>query len=324
MIALEAVSARRPPAALEGLSLTWGPGVHAVVGAPADGGPLLLALVAGQVRPRAGRVQVLVGSPADKGVRERVAFAPLEPPLPDAMRVGAVLELAAALRGDGAAGPLERLAALGVEALAPRRVRSLSREEARAVALAEAMTSPRVRIVLVEEPFLGLDPRAAARLPMVLRERAHEGCAVVVATASMRDASALADDQLLLYRGRAVGSGPSFDLLTGATPAGARVRIVTSDARSLLAALAREPEVDAVAHRDGAVIARGADALALARAAGRAVIEAGVDVIEVRVEPPSLEAARAASATAATAARVPAPPTLALPSPTPAAGERAP
>jgi ABC-2 type transport system ATP-binding protein len=290
VIALEAVSARRPPAALESLSLTWGPGIHAALGSPGDGGPLLLAVMAGAVRPRAGKVQVLMGSPADKGVRERVAFVPLEPPLPEAMRVGAVLELAATLRGDGAGGAVERLAALGVEALASRRVRSLSREEARAVALAEATTSPQVRVVLIEEPLVGLDPRAAARLSVVLRERAREGCAIVIATASARDASALADDQILLRRGRAAGYGASIDLASGAAPGGAtgaRVRIVASDARTLLAALAREPEVHAVAHRDGTVVARGADALALARAAGRAVIDAGVEVIELRVEPPA-------------------------------------
>ena len=40
MIAVEEVSARRAPLTLARLSLSWGPGVHSIVGTRADGGPL--------------------------------------------------------------------------------------------------------------------------------------------------------------------------------------------------------------------------------------------------------------------------------------------
>jgi ABC-2 type transport system ATP-binding protein len=301
VIALEAVSARRTPFAIENVSLTWGPGVHALVGAPADGGGLLLAVVAGLVRARKGRVQVLGAKPTDRGVRERIALVPLEPQLPEAMRVCDVLALAATIRGDMAADPVERLAALGIEALGARRTTTLSREESRAVALAEAMTSARVRVVLLEEPLVCVDPRAVASLTRTLRERARDGCAVVMATASVRDACELADNQVLLHRGNVVGQTAALDLLAGFAPHGARVRVVTSDARALLAALAREPEVDAIAHRDGAVLARGADALAIARAAARAVVESGIDIFEMRIESPTVDEARAATTGVATA-----------------------
>jgi ABC-2 type transport system ATP-binding protein len=262
---------------------------------------LLLAVMAGRVRARKGRVQVLVGDPTDTGVRERIAFVPLEPQLPEAMRVRDVLALAAVIRGDPPGDPVERLATLGVEALGPRLTQTLSREESRAVAMAEAATSARVRVVLLEEPLVAVDPRAAPRLPAALRDRARDGCAVVIATASVRDACELADDQVLLHRGGVVGQSSALDLVSGFAPHGARVRVVTSNARALLAALARDPDVDAVAHRDGAVVARGADALAVARAAARAVLESGVDLVEMRVEPPTVEEARAATTGVATA-----------------------
>ncbi|MGD0530657.1 MAG: ABC transporter ATP-binding protein, partial [Polyangiaceae bacterium] len=63
MIALEGVAARRAPLTLARLTLSWGAGVHSLLGAPSDGGPLLLELVAGQARLRAGRVRLLEGSP---------------------------------------------------------------------------------------------------------------------------------------------------------------------------------------------------------------------------------------------------------------------
>jgi ABC-type multidrug transport system ATPase subunit len=302
LIALEAIAARHASLALSKISLTWGPGVHALVGASADGGPLLLALIAGAARPRAGRVRVLDGAPTDPAVRAHLAFVPLERALPQGMRVAEVLEIAAVIRGDPPQNAAERLGALGIQPLATRSVETLSREEARAVAIAEAVTSRGVRVLLIEEPLVSLDPRAASRLPEVLRARSLAGTAVVVATASVRDAQELADDCVVLRAGAVVGRAPSLDLFAGlsgtsGTPGdGARLRIWSSDPRALAAALAREERVEAVARRDASVTVRGRDPVELARAAGRAVVASGVALREIRVETPSLREARAALA----------------------------
>jgi ABC-type multidrug transport system ATPase subunit len=301
VITLEAVAARRAPLTLAHLSLSWGPGVHSIVGTPADGGPLVLELVAGQARLRTGRVRVLDASPRDAAVRRELALVLLEASLPAALSAAEVLALAATLRGEPATDPVARLATLGVEALAPRRVQTLAPEEARAVALAEALTSTRVRVLLLEEPLAGVDPRAAARVPELVRARGRDGCAVLLATASLRDAGVLADDHVLLRGGTVAGRAGSLAELSAFSPDGVRMRIVASDPQALLAAVAREGAVDAVARRDGAVVARGRDAALLAAAVGRAVVASGVDVTEMRVEPPSMDDARAASAGVSTA-----------------------
>jgi ABC-2 type transport system ATP-binding protein len=304
VIKVDRVAARERPMVLASVSAAWGAGVHAVLGTPADGGPLLLALLAGAARARAGSIEVLGGSPEAPEVRRQVARVPLVVSLPEALRVDEVLAVAAAVRHEAAQAPERRLAALGVEALATRKVRSLSRPEARAVALAEAVTSTRVRVLLVEEPFVLMDPRASARLSGVLRERASSGCAVIVETASPRDAGELADDHLLLRAGAVAGRASSMEELAGFSPEGARLRVVArdpDDARAIAAALAADPDVQAVEHRGAAVVARGDDATRLAKAAGRAVVAADRDVSEIRIEPPSLDEARASAAGIATA-----------------------
>jgi ABC-type multidrug transport system ATPase subunit len=286
MITLQDVRARRAPLALAGLSVSWNAGVHAVVGSPGDGGPLLLALIAGRERPRAGSVQVTDGEPTRADVRPRIAYVPLHPVLPEALRVDEVLRTAAAIRGDAPADPAARLAVLGVESLARRPVRSLFVEEVHTVALAEALTSSRAQVLLFEEPLLALDPRATSRVAEAIRARAREGRAVVVATASVRDSAELADDHLLLRGGKVVGRGGS-GMDGAALPAdGARLRIVSSDAQELLAAIAHEEAVEAVARRDAAVIVRGRSASALAEAVGRAVTISGVEITELRFELP--------------------------------------
>jgi ABC-2 type transport system ATP-binding protein len=289
LIALEGIAARRKPLTLSSVSVAWEAGVHGVVGARSDGGPLLLALVAGLVQPRSGKVAVLGGAPTDVAVRKQVALVPLEPALPDAMRVREALAMATAIRGEAERDETARLARLGVETLADRSVRSLSRPEARAVALAEALTSTSVRVLLVEEPLLAIDPRAAGLVPEALRERGRSGCAVVVTTSSMRDASELADDWVVLRDGAIVGRAASLDALLGAAHQGTHLRIVLRDPEAipaLVAALAREGEVDSIERDEAVVRLRGQDTTELARAAARAALEAGCELAELRVDAP--------------------------------------
>jgi ABC-type multidrug transport system ATPase subunit len=296
VVTLRGVLSRKAPLSRAGLTIAWGEGLHAIVGTVADGGPLLLALVAGRERVRTGELRVLGHAPDDASTRPQIALVPVAPQLPEALRVHEVLALAASLRGEPGRPAAERLAPLGLEALAPRAVRSLSPEEARAVAMTEALTSTRVRVLLLDEPLAGLDPRAAGRLPGLLRARAGDGAAVLIATASVRDAGELADDHVLLQAGVLVGHAASLDALATFTPAGARMRVLASDPQALIAALAREPEIEAVARRDGVVVARGGSARSLAQAVGRAVLAAGVEVVEMRLEPPSLDDTRLAVA----------------------------
>ncbi len=287
MIALEEVAARRRPLTLARISHVWAAGSHAVVGSRSDGGPLLLALIAGLARPRSGRVRVLDAAPIEAAVRRQIALVSLDPALPEAMRVHEALALAAAVRKETGRDAADRLAVLGVEMLAERRVQSLSRGEARAVALAEALTSASVRVLLVEEPLVAMDPRAQGRVPEALRARGRDGCAVVVTTASMRDAGELADDWLALRAGAIVGQAACVDTLTEAAPDGASLRVVLRHARevpALVAALAREGDVDTIERDQGSVRLHGRDATALARAIGRAALEADTDIAELRLD----------------------------------------
>ncbi len=298
MIELELVAARKAPLALSRVSLSWGPGSHAIIGGRTDGGPLLLDLIAGRASARSGAVRVLGGAPTDAAVRTKIAYVPLEPALPEALRVHEALALAASVRGELATATATRLVPLGLEMLADRTIRSLSLPEARAVALCEAVSSSAVRVLLVEEPFVAMDPRAAARIPGVLRQRAADGCAIVVATASIRDAGDLVDDHVLLRRGAIVRQGPSVEALVGFWQDGnnARLRVVVEtsrDAQALVAALAHEADILAIERFVGGVCARGRDPAAVARAAARAAVEAGIDVTELRFDPPSLDEARA-------------------------------
>ena len=284
MISLDRVAARRAPMTLSDVSAQWGPGVHSIVGAPSDGTSLLLGLLSGTDAPRSGAIRVLDGAPTDRAIARQIGRILLDTPLAEPLRVDETLSLAAKIRGDAPTDARERLAALGVEALAGRTARSLSPDEARAACAAEALTSPSVRAVLFMEPLVSMDPRAARRVGEALRSAARAGKCVLVATSSLRDAGELADDHVLLRNGRVVFRSASIEELYGLSARGAYLRVFTRNddgARALAADLARLSEVTSL-DRSGTSVTLGGESLkALADAVGRAAVAADVEVTEM-------------------------------------------
>ncbi|MEZ4263527.1 MAG: ATP-binding cassette domain-containing protein [Polyangiaceae bacterium] len=318
---------------LRGVDLTWTVGILAIVGAPGDGTRALLAVIAGQGHVRQGTARVLGGSP--EAAAARLAYVPARPSLPAALRVDEVCQLEARLRGGKAAPASDRLAVLGVEGLATRAVHTLSRTEVKTVALALALTSA-APLLLVEEPLVDIEPVAVSRALTEIRARARAGVSVVVATASVRDATSIGDRVLLLSDGGLLPVPPAFAhvgpeggalrVVVRATDDGALGRLVT-DLAGRRGVLGLETAAFAAGEASHEVVVHGADLLALARATQAAIVATGADVraIDPAVVPlatlrASLTRRPASTRPAPPPARplAPAPPPAPAPAPAPA------
>ena len=66
--------------------------------------------------------------------------------------------------------------------------------------------------LVIDEPMVGLDPRAAHGVRGLMRRRADDGAAVLLTTHSMEVAEAVSDRVLLLHHGRVVASGSMAQL----------------------------------------------------------------------------------------------------------------
>lgn len=307
----------RPRSALVNVTLRTGPGVLAIVGAPRDGTSLLFDVLDATSRTREGMVTVLGGAP--EKARDRVARVSLDASLPEALRVEEICDLAADLRGEPRRPARERLGVLGVADMAGRRVRTLSLAERRTVALAIALSSSKVEVLLVEEPLLVLEPVAPRLVIDALRARGATAT-VIATTASVQDAALLADHLGVLTAG-AYAPIAREDAHVGLGEAAASMRVVVAPsgrdagAASLLAALSGD---DAVAHVEaasfaspsgGAVVAVWGPALVpLSMAVTRAIARARVDVELVEPSAQSLASIRIAMA-----ARAASPPPGSLP-----------
>lgn len=112
---------------------------------------------------------------------------------------------------------------LGLHEFSARTIRRLSGGQKQRVALAAALIG-RPRLVFLDEPCAGLDPQARAVVHDFIRELAAASVAVVLTTHDLAEAEELADEVVVIDRGRIIAQGAPEDL-RNASPAGRRLVI---------------------------------------------------------------------------------------------------
>jgi len=207
--------------ALQGVSLTVpDAGIVALIGANGAGKSTLLRAISGVVRARQGSVSLLgeelVGLPVHQIARRRVIHVPEGRGMLARMTVLENLRLgglAAQERRDPAAD-LERTFAL-FPALHSRRRQlagSLSGGEQQMLAIGRAMMA-RPRLLMLDEPSLGLAPLLVHEIFRIIPQLAREGTAVLLVEQNARMALQCAAHAYVLQTGRVVLAGPAADLL---------------------------------------------------------------------------------------------------------------
>ena len=135
------------------------------------------------------------------------------------------------------------------------------------------------RVIVLDEPFNGLDPLAVAELSQTLRRRAHEGRVVLFSSHQLDLVQDLCEDIVMVDRGRTVLEGRVSDLRSTSERRRLRVSLDSAD-RDWLAGLAGVTLISDEADELRLAIAPGADPLAVldaARTAGT-VSDFGLDL----------------------------------------------
>jgi len=190
--------------ALGGIDLAVPPGRSlAVLGANGAGKSTLLRLVAGLARPSAGVVEIDGLRAHGRAARARVGLVAHASFLYAALSARENLVFAARLHG--VAAPAARAAALleeaGLAAVADQPVGGFSRGMAQRVAIARGLVHDPA-VLILDEPFTGLDRRAAERLAARLGALRAQGRTLLLATHDVDAAARLADAAVVLARGR--------------------------------------------------------------------------------------------------------------------------
>ena len=194
----------------------------ALIGPNGSGKSTVCSVAAGLLDAESGRV-VLGGRVLDgpgefvRAGRRRVALLSQDPEVFTHMSVlGNVvfaLRCQGVRRGEAVARARAELAAVGAEHLASRSGGALSGGQAARVALARALaTGP--RLLVLDEPMSALDVTARQEMRrLVSRRCAEEGLTLLLVTHDVLDLTALAEEVVVLDRGRVVEQGPTARVL---------------------------------------------------------------------------------------------------------------
>ncbi|MGH8776951.1 MAG: ABC transporter ATP-binding protein [Jiangellaceae bacterium] len=298
---IEATGVRRTfgdVVAVADVDLTVPPGqVTALVGPNGAGKTTLLLVLATLLRPDQGQVSVAGYDPVHDpiSVRARMGWMPDTFGTYDTLTAREALEFAAAAYRVPAARRSDRarelLALVHLSEYLDRPVHVLSRGQKQRLGMARALVHD-PRVLLLDEPAAGLDPRSRIELRSLLRRLAADGRAVLVSSHVLAELETTADRVVFVDRGRSV-SAQTLAELPRAERRPWRVRALDADA--LLVSLDRRRVEHGPSESSGVEVLLPDDEAAAELLA--ALVHDGVPVVTCAPSGSSLEAAYLAMTT---------------------------
>ena len=217
--------------ALRDASLHLRPGeILGIIGPNGAGKTTLLECIAGLLAPDDGTVCTDDGRAWPPSTRRTLLLY-----LPDGIvpwadqEVHWVLDFASAVYGAHADWRDTLAAPLALDELRGRRIGQLSKGQRRRVLLAMALAAPQP-VVLMDEPFDGLDLRQTREAIALFRRLTSANRSLLVSIHSMSEAARVSDRVMLLNDGRTVAEGTLDELR-------ALARVPTSDLEEIFLAL---------------------------------------------------------------------------------------
>ena len=201
--------------ALDGVSFSVEPGqLFGFVGPNGAGKTTTMRIVLGVLAADRGEVRWR-GAPVDAATRSRFGYMPEERGLYPKMRVRAQLTYLARLHGAGvadAAAAAERwIERLGLGERAGDRVEALSLGNQQRVQLGVALVHD-PEVLVLDEPFSGLDPMAVETVQSVLSDAAASGAPVLFSSHQLDIVERLCDDLVIIADGRIRAAGSREEL----------------------------------------------------------------------------------------------------------------
>jgi branched-chain amino acid transport system ATP-binding protein len=206
--------------ALRGVSLSVRPAtITAVLGANGAGKTTLLRAISGVVRPRTGRVLVggqdVTGHRPEDMARGGVAHVPegqgviAELTVAENLRLGALWRRGRGTRTEALAEAYQRFPVLA--GARRRAAATLSGGERQMLVIARALMA-RPRVLLLDEPSLGLAPKIVSQVMELTAELRETGLTVLLVEQNARSALSIADQGIVLNLGKVVAAADAAAL----------------------------------------------------------------------------------------------------------------
>jgi ABC-2 type transport system ATP-binding protein len=277
--------------AVNDITFSVQPGVTGLLGPNGAGKTTLLHMTAGLLAPSAGTVRVN-GQTAwrNPAIYRRVGLVP-ERESAWAFVTGREMVMANAvlhrLRDPGAAAR-RAIATVDLEDAADRRVGTYSKGMRQRIKMASALVHDPPVLVL-DEPFNGMDPRQRLHMFELLRSMAEEGRTILLSSHILEEVERVAESVLVIYAGRLAAAGDFRSLRQLMTDRPHVFSIRSSGDRQLGSLLLGEPSVFGVELDGTRMLVRTSDYGAFTRRLPGLARDAGISLLELTPTDDSLE-----------------------------------
>jgi ABC-2 type transport system ATP-binding protein len=196
--------------AVDGVNLTVPEGsITGILGPNGAGKTTCLRMMLGIIDPSSG-TRTLLGHDRPIEVAHQVGYLPEERGLYPAMPASEAIAFMGALRGlpikEGRRRAMELLEARGNADWAKRSIRTLSKGMAQTVQLLGTIIH-KPRLIVLDEPFAGLDALNQEKLEQLIRDQAAAGVTVIFSTHVIAHAERLCERIAIIAEGRSVFEG---------------------------------------------------------------------------------------------------------------------
>jgi ABC-2 type transport system ATP-binding protein len=277
--------------AVNDVSFALGPGVTGLLGPNGAGKTTLLHLLAGLLAPSAGTVRV-AGRPTfgDPSIYRLVGLVPEREAVPGYLTGREFVRLNADLQGlaDARAASNRAITTVELGDVADRPIGTYSKGMRQRIKLASALVHE-PQVLLLDEPFNGMDPRQRLHMMDLLRRMAAEGRTILFSSHILEEVERLADQVLVVVAGRLAASGDFREIRRLMTDRPHTFTIRSSDSRRLGAALLAEPIISNIIIDDGLLTVGTADFGTFSRTVAGIARRSGISLHELLPTDESLE-----------------------------------
>ena len=277
--------------AVNDITFSLSAGVTGLLGPNGAGKSTLLHMLAGLLRPSSGRV-LIHGRPAwhDPAIYRLIGLVPEREAVHAFLTGRQFVALAARLQGvaDPAAAAARAIETVDLVPAADRAVGTYSKGMRQRVKIAAALVHE-PPILLLDEPFNGMDPRQRLHMMDLLRSMAAAGRTILFSSHILEEVERLADGILVMHAGRLAASGDYREIRRLMTDRPHTFRVRSSDDRRLAAAFMAEPAVFATELRDDRLTVQVSEFSGFTTSVARVARDAGIRLLEVAPTDDSLE-----------------------------------
>jgi ABC-2 type transport system ATP-binding protein len=277
--------------AVNDVSTTLGPGITGVLGPNGAGKTTVLHMMAGLLSPSAGKV--LVNGTAATGhpdLYRTLALVPERESVHAFLTGYEFVRMSAKLQNlpDVDRATNDAIALVDLAEAQHRRVSTYSKGMRQRIKVAGAIVHD-PNVILLDEPFNGMDPRQRMHMMGVLRGLAAQGRVIVISSHILEELNDLATNVLVMVAGRLAASGHFREIRKLMTDRPHTFTVKSNNDRGLATALMADSSVFGIELSDGGITVRTADRGALTRRIARTARDARIRIVEIRPTDESLE-----------------------------------